>query len=54
MLRRGFVSTLGAAFAAPAIVRAETWPNRQIKVVIPYPPKSVEVLLNADCFELGK
>ena len=38
MLRRGFVSALGATMAAPAIVRAETWPNRQIKVVIPYPP----------------
>jgi tripartite-type tricarboxylate transporter receptor subunit TctC len=37
MLRRTFVSTLGAAtVAAPAL--ADTWPNRQIKVVIPYPP----------------
>jgi tripartite-type tricarboxylate transporter receptor subunit TctC len=37
MLRRTFVSTLGAtAVAAPAL--ADAWPNRQIKVVIPYPP----------------
>src|SRR5947207_6299834 len=37
MLRRSFVSALGAAaVTAPAI--ADTWPNRQIKVVIPYPP----------------
>src|SRR5215470_2107783 len=38
MLRRTFVAALGAAAAAPAIVRADDWPNRQIKVVIPYPP----------------
>jgi tripartite-type tricarboxylate transporter receptor subunit TctC len=37
MLRRTFVSALGAAtVAAPAL--ADTWPSRQIKVVIPYPP----------------
>ena len=36
MLRRTLLSTLGAAIAAPAI--ADDWPNRQIKVVIPYPP----------------
>jgi len=36
MLRRTLLSTLGAAIAAPAI--ADEWPNRQIKVVIPYPP----------------
>ena len=38
MLRRGFVAGTGAVLAAPAIVRANTWPNRQIKVVVPYPP----------------
>jgi tripartite-type tricarboxylate transporter receptor subunit TctC len=37
MLRRTFVSALGAAVAAaPAL--ADEWPNKQIKVVIPYPP----------------
>ena len=37
MLRRTFVSALGVAtVAAPAL--ADTWPNRQVKVVIPYPP----------------
>src|SRR5579883_2714173 len=38
MLRRRFVATLGAATLAAPAVRADTWPNRQIKVVIPYPP----------------
>ena len=37
MLRRTFVSALGATVAAaPAF--ADAWPNKQIKVVIPYPP----------------
>jgi tripartite-type tricarboxylate transporter receptor subunit TctC len=36
MLRRTFVSALGAAVAAPAI--ADDWPSRQVKLVIPYPP----------------
>ena len=36
MLRRTLLSALGAAVAAPAL--ADDWPNRQIKVVIPYPP----------------
>jgi tripartite-type tricarboxylate transporter receptor subunit TctC len=36
MLRRTFVSALGASVAAPAF--ADDWPNRQIKLVIPYPP----------------
>ena len=36
MLRRTFVAALGASAALPA--RADTWPSRQIKVVIPYPP----------------
>jgi tripartite-type tricarboxylate transporter receptor subunit TctC len=41
MLRRRFVATAGATLAAPALVSsasADTWPSRQIKVVIPYPP----------------
>ena len=38
MLRRTVLTALGAAVAAPAIVRADDWPNKQIKVVIPYPP----------------
>jgi tripartite-type tricarboxylate transporter receptor subunit TctC len=38
MLRRQFAAALGAALAAPAVVRADTWPSKQIKVVIPYPP----------------
>lgn len=36
MLRRTFVSALGAAVAAPAV--ADDWPTRQVKLVIPYPP----------------
>jgi tripartite-type tricarboxylate transporter receptor subunit TctC len=36
MLRRTFVSALGASAALPAL--ADDWPTRQIKVVIPYPP----------------
>ena len=38
MFRRTVLSALGAAVAAPAIVRADDWPNKQIKIVIPYPP----------------
>jgi len=38
MRRRSFVAAASAALAAPAIARAEEWPSRQIKVVIPYPP----------------
>ena len=37
MLRRSFVSALGAAAVTGPTI-ADTWPNRQIKVVIPYPP----------------
>lgn len=36
MLRRTFVSALGASVATPAL--ADEWPSRQVKVVIPYPP----------------
>ncbi|SKA17347.1 Tripartite-type tricarboxylate transporter, receptor component TctC [Enhydrobacter aerosaccus] len=36
MLRRTFMSALGVAIASPAL--ADTWPNRQIKVIVPYPP----------------
>jgi len=36
MLRRTFVSALGASAALP--VRADDWPTRQIKIVVPYPP----------------
>jgi tripartite-type tricarboxylate transporter receptor subunit TctC len=36
MLRRTLLSALGSTAAAPAL--ADNWPNRQIKVVIPYPP----------------
>lgn len=37
MLRRRFVAALGAS-AAVLPARADEWPSRQIKVVIPYPP----------------
>ena len=40
MTRRGFVAagTAGAAFAmAPAIVRAQDYPTKQVRVVVPYP-----------------
>lgn len=40
MLRRQFVTATAAsaALSAPSIARAEQWPTRQIKIVIPYPP----------------
>ena len=41
MLRRTFVSALGATVATPALAPsswADDWPTRQVKVVIPYPP----------------
>ncbi|MBS0223465.1 MAG: tripartite tricarboxylate transporter substrate binding protein [Proteobacteria bacterium] len=36
MLRRAFVSALGLVAAGPAF--GDTWPSRQIKVIVPYPP----------------
>ena len=40
MRRRQFVTATAASIAlpAPAIVRAQQWPTRQVKIVIPYPP----------------
>ena len=40
MLRRQFVTAAAAsaALSAPLIARAQQWPARQVKVVIPYPP----------------
>jgi tripartite-type tricarboxylate transporter receptor subunit TctC len=41
MLRRSFVTAAVAAAAAPAIVRAQgaaSWPNRPVKIVVPFPP----------------
>ena len=40
MLRRQFVTAAAAsvALSAPSVVRAQQWPARQVKVVIPYPP----------------
>ena len=36
MLRRSFI---GGLVAAPAVASAQTdWPNKQIRIVIPYPP----------------
>jgi tripartite-type tricarboxylate transporter receptor subunit TctC len=37
LLRRRFVAALGAS-AAVLPARADEWPSRQIKIVIPYPP----------------
>ncbi len=36
--RRTLLSATAAAVAAPAIARAETWPDRPIRLVVPYPP----------------
>ena len=37
--RRRFVATSAAGLlAAPAVVSAQAWPSKQIRVVIPYPP----------------
>ena len=40
MRRRQFVTAAAASIAlpAPSIVRAQQWPARQVKIVIPYPP----------------
>jgi tripartite-type tricarboxylate transporter receptor subunit TctC len=41
LLRRRFVTALGASLGASAAIlpaRADDWPSRQIKIVIPYPP----------------
>lgn len=39
MDRRRFTRLLAAAtLAAPAVVRAQAWPNKPIKVIVPYPP----------------
>jgi tripartite-type tricarboxylate transporter receptor subunit TctC len=40
LLRRQFVTAAAASIAlpAPSVVRAQQWPMRQVKVVIPYPP----------------
>lgn len=39
MRRRHFVTAATlAALPAPSVVRAQQWPTRQVKVVIPYPP----------------
>ena len=39
MRRRQFVTAaMFAALPAPSVVRAQQWPTRQVKVVIPYPP----------------
>jgi len=40
LLRRQFVTAAAAsvALSAPSVVRAQQWPARQVKVVIPYPP----------------
>ena len=37
MFRRSFVTAVGAA-ALASRARADDWPNKQIKIVIPYPP----------------
>ena len=39
--RRRFLSLAGAAIAMPAVTRlarAQGWPNRQVRIIIGYPP----------------
>jgi tripartite-type tricarboxylate transporter receptor subunit TctC len=40
LLRRQFVTAAAASLVlpAPSVVRAQQWPVRQVKIVIPYPP----------------
>lgn len=41
MLRRRFIALGGAALAAPALIRsshADTFPNRAVRLVVPFPP----------------
>ena len=35
--RRGFVATVAAWSAAPAVLRAQDFPSKQVRVVVPYP-----------------
>ena len=35
--RRGFTAALAATLVAPS-VRADTWPSKPIRIVVPYPP----------------
>lgn len=36
--RRSFIAASGAAIAAPSLARADTWPSRPLRLVIPFPP----------------
>ena len=40
MQRRSFLQTAGAAalLGAPALVRAQTWPNGPVRIVVGFPP----------------
>jgi len=38
MRRRGVLLGGGALLAAPALVRAEEWPSRPIRIIVPFPP----------------
>jgi tripartite-type tricarboxylate transporter receptor subunit TctC len=38
MRRRAFTSSALAAVAAPAVVAAQSWPSKPLRMVIPYPP----------------
>ena len=40
MQRRSFLHTAGAAalLGAPALVRAQTWPNGPVRIVVGFPP----------------
>jgi tripartite-type tricarboxylate transporter receptor subunit TctC len=36
--RRGFAATLAATLALPGAARAQTWPQRPLSLIVPYPP----------------
>ena len=36
--RRHLLATTAVALAAPAVVRAQAWPTKQIRMIAPYPP----------------
>ncbi len=41
MMRRRLLSGTAAAIAASRVARAQVWPNRPIRLVVPYPPGGV-------------
>ena len=46
---------LGASLAVPGLARAQTWPSKAIRLVVPFAPGgSSEIVARTTAFELGK